>query len=231
MRAAARFALMAALVCGCEAGPSKREGPEAAGSTSAAAAASPKAAASGAQAEPAAIALTPEQERLARGHVVSDCVPCHAEELLEQQRLTPKQWAAVVKKMQGWGSQVEPANVDIVVAYLSARYGVSAPPYEPRTVTAAAAEEALAKRPDGPFERGDAERGKALYEEACQSCHGVSGRGTVSGMNITDRPLLFRAAEFAEVTRKGRGRMPAYPTYKDADVAALLTHLRSIHPD
>lgn len=230
MRAVALLAVVAALACGCDPGPAKQDGPAAAGSSSAAATASAKPASSGAPAEPAVVALTPAQEKQARDHVVTDCVPCHAEELLDQQRLTPKQWAASVKKMQGWGSQLEPAQVDLVVAYLSARYGLSAPPFEPKTVTAAAAEGALAKLPDGPFEGGDAAKGQALYKEACQSCHGETGRGTATGMNLADRPLLFRAAELADVTRKGRGRMPAYPAYKDADIAALIAYLRSLRP-
>src|SRR5207244_1450424 len=73
-------------------------------------------------------------------------------------------------------------------------------------------------------------RGQALYEVACAKCHGAEGTGTALGVNIADRPLLFRAAEFAEVVRKGRGRMPAAAQASDADVAGLLAFLRGTAP-
>lgn len=150
--------------------------------------------------------------------------------MLAQQRLTPKQWGNVVKKMQGWGSTLAPSNVDRLVSYLSARYGLSAPPFEPKVVDAAAAAGALAKQPDGPFADGDIKKGEALYKEACASCHGEGARGTEKGVNIADRPVLWRAAEFAAVNRTGKGRMPSFPTHKDEDIAGLLAYLRTIRP-
>ena len=47
-------------------------------------------------------------------------------------------------------------------------------------------------------------------------------------MTLYDRPSLHRAAELAEAVRKGRGRMPAFPMYSDADLGAVLAHLRSL---
>lgn len=221
MRAAALWALWA-LGCGC--GPDhSRETP--AGPSSAPASLSPPAPPAASSGAPAA--LTPQQEAEARRVVVDDCLACHAREMLEQQRLTHRQWAAVVAKMQGWGSQVEAGSVDVLVAHLSARYGTSAPPLEPREIRATDAADAIARTPDGPFAGGDASKGARLYEEACASCHGQGAEGAATGVRLADRPGLYRAGDFAEVVRRGRGRMPAFEAYGDADVAALLAFLRA----
>jgi mono/diheme cytochrome c family protein len=205
---------------GCKADPPKEQRPAGALSPSA-----PAALVSAAN--PAAPRkLTPEEAKTAQGVIVNDCLACHVEELLVQQRLTATQWAAVVKKMQGWGSLVEPSNAELLGAFLSARYGVDAPPYDVPTVSASAAAEALAPLPDGPFAGGETTKGEALYKEACASCHGADARGTATGTKLADRPLLYRAAEFAEAIKRGRGRMPAFPLYKDPEIGALLAYLR-----
>jgi mono/diheme cytochrome c family protein len=47
-------------------------------------------------------------------------------------------------------------------------------------------------------------------------------------VRLADRPALFRASDFAEVVRKGKGRMPAFEAYKDEDIAAVLAFLRAV---
>jgi cytochrome c2 len=159
--------------------------------------------------------------------VVNNCLCCHDEQLLAQQRLTPKQWAAVVKKMQGWGAPVEPENVEALVKYLSATYSMTTPRYVPVPIDVASAGAEFVALPDGIFKGGNADKGRALYQTACQSCHGEDGHGTAKGMNLVDRPLLWRANEFAATTRAGRGRMPSFGTLQNGDIAALLAYLRS----
>ena len=156
--------------------------------------------------------------------VVNNCLACHSRELLQQQRLTPKQWTAVVKKMVGWGAQVEPENLDALVAHLAAAAQKS---WQPRTISADEAEAQLAPLPDGRWHGGKPARGQAVYKLACAQCHGADGRGTPTGMNLVDRPLLYRAPDFAQVVKKGRGRMPAFPL-PDRDVAAMLAWLRTL---
>ncbi len=174
--------------------------------------------------------MTPERERDAQSAITLDCLPCHTEEMLAQQRLTATQWGNVVKKMRGWGSKLEASSADLVVSYLSDRYGLSAPPFEPKLVDAAAAADAIAPQPDGVFANGNARAGEVLFKEDCATCHGDRARGTDKGMNIADRPILWRAADFAAKNRQGKGRMPAFPKYKDEDIANLLAHLRTIRP-
>jgi cytochrome c1 len=222
----ALLALLAllALPCGCQPDRPKQQGLAYAASATAA----PLSSASAAPLAPAP--LTEEQQKMAQGIVVNDCLACHSEQMLAQQRLTAQQWAAVVKKMQGWGSQVEPANAELLAAFLSARYGTEAPPYVVPTISASAAAEALAPLPDGPFAKGDPQKGAALYKEQCASCHGADGRGSAIGITLVDRPGLYRAPEMAEVVKRGRGRMPAFPQLKAEELGAVIAYLRKIRP-
>jgi mono/diheme cytochrome c family protein len=161
--------------------------------------------------------------------VQNDCLSCHTKQMLEQQRLTPKQWGAVVKKMTGWGAPVEEGTSEILVSYLAAHYGTDAGAYDPPTLTAAQAAAALAPLDDGPFANGDAARGAALYRDRCAACHGQDGRGQL-GVVLVDRPLLKRASDLADVIRRGKGRMAPNALMSDPEVADLLAHLRGLRP-
>ncbi len=161
-------------------------------------------------------------KKLATNH----CMSCHSEEMLAQQRLTHPQWAAVVKKMSGWGSTVEPHEVGALADWLAATYGPDAGPWTPRTIGADAAAAELAELPDGPFANGDVEHGRALFS-ACSSCHAPNARGAI-GVNLVDRPVLRRAADVAEIVRKGRGKMLPVPGTSDRDVADLVAYLRTL---
>ena len=103
-----------------------------------------------------------------------------------------------------------------------------APAFVPAPIDAARAAAAIANLPDGPFGGGDAKKGEVTYKQACASCHGAAGQGSPTGMTLADRPGLWRAEEFAATVRKGAGRMPAFAFYTDAEIAALLTYLRTI---
>jgi mono/diheme cytochrome c family protein len=163
----------------------------------------------------------------ARSIVVNDCLGCHDEPLLLQQRLTAKQWAAVVKKMLGWGAPTEPENVEPLVAYLAAHYGPDAGPYRVPEIDLARVEAAFAPLPDGKFANGNVKKGRLLYAESCASCHGVDGHGSPTGMSLADRPLLWHAAEIAAIVKKGRGRMPKFPI-SDAQIAAIVAFMRTL---
>ena len=161
--------------------------------------------------------------------VAQTCLACHTEEILREQRLTATQWEKVVKKMAGWGATLAADDVPIVTAYLSASYGVDAGAYQVATFSAVEAEREIAPLDDGPFAAGHAERGGSLYAARCASCHGADARGQV-GVNLVDRPLLYRAADFARAVRDGRAKMPAQPQTTDGEVADLLAHLRGVRP-
>lgn len=180
-------------------------------------------------AAPSASALPVVSEATGRALVASNCLSCHTEEMVAQQRLTAKQWDKVVKKMHGWGAPVEPENLDPLIAYLAATYSLETPPYQVPTLSASAAAAMLEPQPDGAFAGGDAKRGASSYHDLCAACHAEDGRGAALGVDLVDRPLLYRAADFARVVRSGKGRMPAFSeaSVPDKQVADVLAHLRT----
>lgn len=153
------------------------------------------------------------------------CLSCHTEHMLAQQRLTEAQWQKVVTKMVGWGANLEPAEVGPLVSYLSASYGPDAGTYTPAVLPAAGAATEVEPVAD-PFPPGDAARGKPLYVDKCSGCHGPDARGHI-GVNLVDRPFLYRAAELAMTVRRGRGKMLPIPI-ADNELADILAHLRSL---
>jgi len=59
------------------------------------------------------------------------CFKCHSSDLVRQQRLTEKQWGAVVKKMLGWGAEVSDEKTAALVTYLSKNFGPDNPELAP----------------------------------------------------------------------------------------------------
>lgn len=59
------------------------------------------------------------------------CLLCHSGDLVAQQRLTEKQWAAEVTKMAVWGADIPLDKREELVAYLVNNFGPGAPKYEP----------------------------------------------------------------------------------------------------
>jgi mono/diheme cytochrome c family protein len=163
------------------------------------------------------------------GLVAEACLACHTEEILREQRLTSAQWEKVVKKMAGWGATLTADDVPVVAAYLAASYGLDAGEYQVASFSASEAPRQIAPLDDGPFAAGNAERGGSLYAARCASCHGADARGQI-GVNLVDRPLLYRATDVARAIRDGRAKMPAQPATTDGEVADLLAHLRGVRP-
>ncbi len=159
--------------------------------------------------------------------VAKDCLSCHTDEMLMQQRLTEAQWTAVVKKMTTWGAPLDPGDDTKLVAYLSANYGPDAGPFIPPSTPASEMAVALDPLPDGPYAGGDPVKGKLLFEEKCGTCHGANAKGLI-GVNLVDRPILYRAPDFARTVAKGRGRMlPLQIT--DTEQASVIAYLRTLH--
>ncbi len=173
--------------------------------------------------------LTAEQVAQARLLSRDSCLMCHSGEMLDQQRLTAAQWAGTVKKMQGWGAPLEADDAPLLAGFLAAHSGLDAGSYAPVEISPAQALAALAPQADGAFAGGDPARGRTVYAASCASCHGPDARGALTGINLVDRPILYRAQEFAEVVRKGRNRMPqANAVVVDADIAAVIAFLRAL---
>lgn len=159
--------------------------------------------------------------------VRNDCLTCHSEDLLRQQRLTRAQWAKTIEKMHTWGAPTEPENVETLTAYLASTYGLDAAPFVPQTLGTDEAAALFGPPSDGALAGGDRERGLALYGDQCSACHEEGGRGGPDGVALAGRRILDLPADFLSVLRTGRGRMPDYSGMTDAEAADLLAYLRS----
>ena len=159
--------------------------------------------------------------------VAGACLSCHTEDLLAQQRLPKEKWAATVKKMMGWGANLDPSDAEKLVGYLAETYGPDAGPWEPGALSAEDARKALEPLDDGPYAGGDAEKGKPLFVEMCSGCHGPDARGAL-GVNLVERPLLYRASEVAIAVRRGRGKMTPARGMTDRQIADVIAYLRTL---
>jgi len=59
------------------------------------------------------------------------CLKCHSADILRQQRLNEKQWAASVTKMAGWGADVPEDKRAELVAYLVKNFGPDNDRFQP----------------------------------------------------------------------------------------------------
>jgi mono/diheme cytochrome c family protein len=169
------------------------------------------------------------EELLAMGKMAfrDNCLMCHGEEMTARLRLTEKQWATEVDKMIGWGAPVPPELKAPLLDYLiSAFSSTAAPVAPPERMTFRAALASI--RPEGSAAAGTSSRGAALYVQQCATCHGPEARGGDLGTCLVQKPVLFRPAEFNEVVRKGRRRMPGFAAaLKPEQEADILAWLRS----
>jgi hypothetical protein len=67
------------------------------------------------------------------------CLPCHASDIIRQQRLTKQQWTATVTKMVNWGAGVPEDQKDMLLDYLATQFGPDANTFAP-----------VVARPNGP---------------------------------------------------------------------------------
>jgi ubiquinol-cytochrome c reductase cytochrome c subunit len=172
-------------------------------------------------------------ERLAAGRLAfrDNCLMCHAEEMTVRSRLTEKQWATEVDKMAGWGAPVPPELKGPLLEYLVSTYsGPTAAPVGPpeRIAFRTALSQVL---PQGPLANaGDPKGGASLYSTHCATCHGPEARGGDLGTCLVEKTVLVRPADYSEVVRKGRRRMPGFAAAltpaQEADILAWLRSLR-----
>ena len=55
--------------------------------------------------------------------VLGACIPCHAPEILAQQRLDRASWEAIVDRMISYGAPITPATRPLILDYLVRRLG------------------------------------------------------------------------------------------------------------
>jgi ubiquinol-cytochrome c reductase cytochrome c subunit len=167
-------------------------------------------------------------ERLAAGKNAfrDNCLMCHGEEMTARLRLSDKQWAAELDKMIGWGAPVPPELKPPLLEYLVSAYSIAAGAPVPPPARILYREAVALGRPEGPPVIGDGARGASLYVTHCATCHGPTALGGDLGTCLIERPVLLRPADYTEVVRQGRRRMPGFAAAlkpeQEADILAWL---------
>jgi len=67
--------------------------------------------------------ITPLPEGSGKSIAERTCLPCHSSDILRQQRLTEKQWAAALTKMTGWGAELSDSDRVVLLPYLVSQFG------------------------------------------------------------------------------------------------------------
>jgi mono/diheme cytochrome c family protein len=78
--------------------------------------------------------------------------------------------------------------------------------------------------------------GADIYKSKCQSCHAADGSGnTPAGKSMKARPfnspevMKMSDDDLIQVTRAGRGKMPAYAgKLTDDQIKAVVAHIRTL---
>jgi cytochrome c6 len=80
-----------------------------------------------------------------------------------------------------------------------------------------------------------ADDAEALYKSKCQVCHGADGKGTAAGQKLGAKdfhsPEVQKQsdAELIEITKQGKGKMPAYDKkLTDDQIKQLIKYIRSL---
>ncbi len=109
----------------------------------------------------------------------------------------------------------------------------SAPLFDARQIAAivtyvtARAKTAIAI-PDVRLDPAKLQRGRLLFEDNCQACHGAGAQGATAGYQWTALPLnRATPTQIGEAIRIGPGVMPRFPkaVLSDADVDAIATYV------
>ena len=90
----------------------------------------------------------------------AQCLTCHGDDLIQQQRLSKIGWTREVEKMMRWGAEVKDADKDHLIEYLTATYPQRLFSKEPPATPSPAVDAAVIAR------------GKTLFEGKCLTCHG-----------------------------------------------------------
>jgi cytochrome c6 len=77
-----------------------------------------------------------------------------------------------------------------------------------------------------------AEDAAALYKSKCQVCHGPDGKGSAAGQKMGAKPFSEVKAsdkELVEITKNGKGKMPAYKDkLTDDQINDLVKYVRTL---
>ncbi len=176
-----------------------------------------------------AVPLAAQEFKLPQGPgrqlVYGKCRTCHdLQYLIDSAGVDATTWDGLLDDMEGYGCEFDASEREELLAYLSTYLGPSPPP-----VAEASRESAGAIDAD------------QLYREQCASCHQENGRGIPGDFPPLDgNPDLFADRLFpvyvllfgleGEISVNGNrfdGVMPSFSHLSDAQIAALVNHVRS----
>lgn len=160
------------------------------------------------------------------------CLVCHSEEYVSTQPALPKTfWAATIKKMrEKYGADVPDQQVEPLIDYLVATYGVK--------TEATTAGPAVAATSPGGGVSSDAKTPEALgFKYGCTLCHGTDKK--IVGPALKDIAAKYRddpaaRAKFAEqIHHGGSGKwgpaiMPPFPMVSDEEIKVLSDWILSL---
>lgn len=156
------------------------------------------------------------------------CSTCHSAELIEDSRIGEAGWKAEITKMRNWGAAVPEDKAAPFALWFTRRYPAAERPPPPLTVSTREAIAAVAPESGARAIRGDKQAGAATYTRDCASCHGADAQGTGGGPVLIEAPVLYQPQRFATLTKKGKGRMPAFDVLKTHDINNLIAYLRDL---
>ncbi len=172
-----------------------------------------------------------ESVAIVQRSLAENCLMCHSEDMINRQRLTPKQWASEVEKMVGWGSPLPKEQAPALVEYLAKTYPATSTPAARQTIKA---DDALAI--DRPIlksklidpDKAALDRGSRSFRQFCANCHGPEARGGDLGTNLVEKPILLRDDHYHAIIRNGLRRMPGFQAVlKPEQESELLAWLRA----
>lgn len=85
--------------------------------------------------------------------------------------------------------------------------------------------------------KGDATKGKAVYEKRCATCHGKAGEGNANMakmLKVTLRPLGSKEvqaksdADLKKIITEGTGKMKGIKDIQPGDIANVIAYLRTL---
>ncbi|MBV9439805.1 MAG: c-type cytochrome [Candidatus Eremiobacteraeota bacterium] len=110
-----------------------------------------------------------------------------------------------------------PPQIDALISYIVTHGGAGGPPI-PQVSRSA-----------------DVMRGRVVFEQNCQACHGATAAGAIAGFGWLAPPLRdVPATQVAEAVRIGPGMMPRFDAHAipPRDLDALVTYVGALrHPD
>jgi mono/diheme cytochrome c family protein/plastocyanin len=84
--------------------------------------------------------------------------------------------------------------------------------------------------PLSDYPRGVAERGDAIYNKHCQSCHGNLAKGGY-GPGLRENSILQKNEKFWKIVLKGQGNMPSWEErLSTQDIADVQAYLKTLKP-